>query len=143
MIDENINMAIIFEDDCIFNSNFEDKLQNILLELPVQFNILWLGGKTCVNYSSDLNKQISENISIFNEKYPFGTFTYLLSLECAKYLYYYAHNIFKGKLGVDYFMFEFLKLNNHLQYTATNHITWSRLGASEINNIFTTDIQIE
>lgn len=143
IIDENIDKALIFEDDCVFNCNFENKLQKILLELPYEFNIIWLGGKTCDNYSSSLNKQISENISIFNEDFPYGAFTYLLSLECAKKLYNYAHNIFKGRLGLDYFIFDFLKINNHVQHTATNHITWSKLGNDQYNNIFQTDVQNE
>jgi GR25 family glycosyltransferase involved in LPS biosynthesis len=109
MIDENIDKAIIFEDDCIFTSDFENKLKNVLDDLPTEFNIIWLGGKTVENYSSNENTQISEYICILNEKHPYGAFTYLLSLEGAKKLYNYAHNIFKGKLGVDYFIFDFFK----------------------------------
>jgi GR25 family glycosyltransferase involved in LPS biosynthesis len=141
MIDENIDKAIIFEDDCIFTSDFENKLKNVLDDLPTEFNIIWLGGKTVENYSSNENTQISEYICILNEKHPYGAFTYLLSLEGAKKLYNYAHNIFKGKLGVDYFIFDFFKKNNDVQHTLTSHITWSKLGHDQYNNIFQTDIQ--
>jgi len=141
MIDENIDKAIIFEDDCIFTSDFENKLKNVLDDLPTEFNIIWLGGKTVENYSSNENTQISEYICILNEKHPYGAFTYLLSLEGAKKLYNYAHNIFKGKLGVDYFIFEFFKKNNDVQHTLTSHITWSKLGHDQHNNIFQTDVQ--
>jgi len=65
----------------------------------------------------------------------------LISLEGAKKLYNYAHNIFKGRLHVDHFMHEFFRKNKDVQHTITNHITWSKLGKYEINNIFSTDIQ--
>jgi GR25 family glycosyltransferase involved in LPS biosynthesis len=143
MIDENIDKAIIYEDDCLFTSNFENKLKNILENLPPQINMVWLGGKWCDMYSSIENKGFNDFISIFNEKFPYCAFSYLISLEGAKKLYYYAHNIFKGKLPVDWFMFEFFKHNNDIQYTVNNHITWSKLGNYEINNIFSTDIQNE
>ncbi len=143
IIDENIDKVLIFEDDCIFCDNLNSKLENILKELPNNFNIVWLGGKHSEKYSSDLNKKISENLSIFNEVHPYCTFSYIISLEGAKKLYYYAHNIFKGKLGVDFFMFDFFKNNNDIQHTATPHITWSKLGNDEQNTIFQTDIQNE
>lgn len=95
-------------------------------------------------YSSIENKGFNDFILIFNEKFTYCTFSYLISLEGAKKLYYYAHNIFKGKLPVDWFMFEFFKHNNDIQYTVNNHITWSKLGNYEINNIFSNnDIQNE
>ncbi len=143
IIAENIEKAIIFEDDCIFVANFNERLKLLLDEIPSEFNIIWLGGKTCENYESSENIDYSKNISILKEKFPYGAFTYLLSLEGAKKLYYYAHNIFKGKLGVDYFMFDFFKNNNDIQHTAKPHLTWSKLGHDQHNNIFETDIQNE
>lgn len=143
MIDENIDKAIVYEDDCVFISDFNIKLENIISELPKEFNILWIGGKTFSNYQSDINQPISNYISIFNEKNPYGTFAYILSLEGAKLLYHYAFNIFRGRLGVDYFMFEFLRVNNNIQHTSIPHIAWSKIGNNEINTIFTTDVQNE
>jgi glycosyl transferase family 25 len=141
MINENITNALIFEDDCIFNINFSNKLESILKqELPLKFNILWLGGKMVDNYENTENTLISQNIAIKNEIHPFGAFSYILNIRCAETLLKWVFSDFRGKLGVDYFMDEFLKNNNFIQHMASPFITYS-ISCDDSNSIFKTDIR--
>jgi GR25 family glycosyltransferase involved in LPS biosynthesis len=131
IIDEKIDKSFIFEDDCILNKNFELVLGKLLLELPDNFNVIWLGGKTCDNYSSNKNVKISNLLSILKEEHPYSTCSYMISYEGALFLYDCVCNIFRGKLGVDYFMFDFFNKNNYVQHTLTNHIVYSQLGNND------------
>jgi glycosyl transferase family 25 len=142
IIDENIESLIIFEDDCIFNSKFNVTLNKILTdEIPEDFNIIYLGGKTGDNYFSDLNIKVSENISIKKDFHPNGAFSYILSNKGARLLYDYILNNFKGNLGVDYFIDEFFIKNNHNIHMVYPFITYSISNNDGEYNIFKTDIR--
>jgi len=141
IINENIEQALIFEDDCIFNINFSNRLENILKnEMPLDYNILWLGGKMGDNYTNNKNTILSSNISIKNEEHPYCTFSYIITKKCAQILLNYIETEFKGNLGVDYFMDEFLTKNNIIQHIVSPFITYSFTN-SNINNIFSSDIR--
>ena len=140
IIDENIDKIFVFEDDCIFNENFDSILENVINnEIPDNFNILYLGGRICKNHRFEQDIQISTNISIKQYKEPFGTFSYLISKKGAELLYNYAMDEFKGNLGVDYFIDEFLKKNNHKIHVISPSITYSTIN-NNYDNIFKTDI---
>jgi GR25 family glycosyltransferase involved in LPS biosynthesis len=142
IIDENIDQSIIFEDDCIFNEDFNEKLAEIITnEIPNNFLILFLGGKIIKNYMSNTDIKFSHNVSIKNDKHPYGTFSYIISKQGAELLYNYAMNEFRGNLGVDYFIDEFLKKNNHLIYVVSPCITYSIANNNGQDNIFKTDIR--
>lgn len=52
IISENLDYAIIFEDDVLLTRNFTDILKNVLVNVPKDFDILYLGGFGC---KSDIN----------------------------------------------------------------------------------------
>ena len=140
IIDENINISIILEDDCIFNENFNNKLKEILNNLPQDLNIMYLGGILADNFTSGKDIKINENISIKKNKSIFTTSGYIITKECAKTLYEYAFKIFRGNLGVDYFMHEFLTKNEILIYLSNPLICYSNSN-NDKTSIFKTDIQ--
>jgi GR25 family glycosyltransferase involved in LPS biosynthesis len=137
MIDEDIEKAFIFEDDCIFSLNFSSILPQVLEELPKDFGICWLGGKVVANYRCDKNEVVSKNLSLKREEPPYGTFSYLIDKNYAQILYNYAMNEFRGNLGVDYFMDEFLMKNQHKEYLVSPFICHS---STDMNSIFKTDV---
>jgi glycosyl transferase family 25 len=140
IVDENIKNAIIFEDDCIFSNIFEEKMKKIIKELPSDYKICYFGGKMCKDHIDDINLYYSENLRIKKEHNPFGTFSYIISKDGATSLLNFAYNEFKGKLGLDYFMNEFLNKNNipiYLSYPLLVHSYSSK----NQGNIFDTDIQ--
>lgn len=139
IINENIDQALIFEDDCIFNVNFSNRLDNIIKnEMPPDYNILWIGGKMGDNYINNKNNIISNNIAIKKEEHPYGTFSYIITRKCAQLLLSYIDTEFKGNLGVDYFMDEFLTKNNITQHIVYPFITYS---IYDNNSIFRSDIR--
>lgn len=139
MINENIEQALIFEDDCIFNINFNNRLKYILEnEMPPDYNILWIGGKMGDNYINNKNNIISNNIAIKKEEHPYCTFSYIITNKCAQLLLRYIDTEFKGNLGVDYFMDEFLTKNNISQHIVYPFITYS---IYDNNSIFRSDIR--
>jgi glycosyl transferase family 25 len=140
MLNENIKNAIIFEDDCIFDEEFENRFPNIIKELPIDYIICFIGGKMCKNYNNNLNINFSNNISIKKENSPFGTFSYILSVKGAEILLNYAFNEFRGKLGLDYFIDEFLNKNNIPIYLSTPLLVYSYSSKNK-GTIFDTDIQ--
>ena len=141
IINEDIDQALIFEDDCIFNNNFNNRLSYILKnEMPTDYNILWLGGKMGDNYINNENIIISNNIAIKKEIHPYCTFSYIITNKCAKLLLNYVNVEFKGNLGVDYFMDEFLTKNNIVQHIIYPFITYSSSNSNN-NNIFSSDIR--
>jgi glycosyl transferase family 25 len=133
MIDNDIEKAIIFEDDCIFSENYSEILGKILhSSLPEDFNIIWIGGIPPKNYVDDKNIKISDCIGVKNNNTSTCcTYSYILSLKGAKLLYNYAFLDFKGCLGVDFFMDEFFKNNNHVQHVSVPFIclSWDELGS--------------
>ena len=130
--------AIIYEDDCIFNNDFSTKISLVLNEIPDNFNIIWLGGTKEVNHSSNEDVKITNNISIKKNQTTLGTFAYIISFQCAKLLVNYAYNTFKGNLGVDFFMDEFLTKNNHIQHIVSPCICYSTIN-NTCDNIFKSD----
>jgi glycosyl transferase family 25 len=140
IIDENIDQLIVYEDDCIFNLQFNIRLNTILSnEIPNDFNIIFLGGKMVNNYTHNYNIMLSENIYIKKDPEPYGTFSYIISKKGAELLYNYAFNEFRGNLGVDYFIDEFLKKNNHKIHVISPFICYS-MSNNDQDNIFKSDI---
>ena len=141
-MDENIDKAIIFEDDCVPSNGFSNKIEEIIEELPHDFNIVWLGGVHCADYISSENIDLSNNISIKKENRNYCTFSYIISYNGAKAFYNHSMDNFRGHQGVDTFMFESM-----IYYSITQHVASPMICHSQINNdtnsIFCTDIQEE
>ena len=53
MIDKNIPFAVVMEDDAIFCENFKEKLNEVVNELPNDFQILYFGGRFQPEFKMD------------------------------------------------------------------------------------------
>jgi len=140
IINENIDKAIIFEDDCVPSSSFSNRINHILNELPKDFNIVWLGGMHVENYTCLENIKVSENVFIKKEDRNYCIFSYILSKQGALKLYNYAMNEFRGNLGADTFIYEFFTKNNIIQHVVSPMICHSGIN-HDVNSIFCSDIQ--
>lgn len=59
LLKTNADYILILEDDFILCENFDTELLRCINELPVSFEVLWLGGRVvggCENYSERLNR---------------------------------------------------------------------------------------
>ena len=86
------------------------------------------------------NSSLTKNISLRTENTNYGTFGYLISKDYAKLLFDYVHSEFIGFLGIDYFMNQFLRNNDHPQHLSEPSIINSEQNQSSISQ---TDIQID
>jgi glycosyl transferase family 25 len=143
MIDEDIENAIIFEDDCVFNESFLPTMNKVLTEDIKKiddFLIIWIGGKMVDNYSNHMNIKITENISIKREPHPYGTFSYILSKKGATILFKYVFNRFRGNLPVDHFIDESFMNNNRKQYIVSPFLCFSQT-SNDKTSIFKSNIR--
>lgn len=95
IVAKDISMALVFEDDVIFdNKDFKEIFDKVLMELPNDFNILYLGGHTskgskiCTSDSTayiPISEHISRHKGFNKDKWHYrGTFAHIISLNCAK-----------------------------------------------------------
>jgi len=142
IVDENLNHAAIFEDDTLFSDDFNIVFRDIQKDLPNDFNIVWLGGKMVPNYIESGNlSSITPNLAVKKlQTGPMGTFAYIISKECANILYNYVKAEFRGNLGIDIFIYEFLSKNNIIEYQVNPNICYS---ISNKDSISKSDIQID
>jgi len=113
--ENSIPYCCIYEDDVIFSKDYNEKLHLLLKELPMDFNILYLGGRFYDNYHSKNVSKVTENIYKHNlspylksNKYALEkeknmrignrtghwpqndldrtTHAYIISLKCAEFL---------------------------------------------------------
>jgi glycosyl transferase family 25 len=139
MIDENIDRALIFEDDCILSNDFAEDFPFIIKELPSDAGICYFGGKMVKDYVNGQNIKLSKYISLKKEQNPYGAFCYLLTLPYVRILYNSVFSEFKGNLGLDYFIDEVLVKNNYPVHLVSpfkcHSVSYSNEG------IFKTDIR--
>tara|TARA_B100001996_G_scaffold303710_1_gene244544 strand:- start:950 stop:1723 length:774 start_codon:yes stop_codon:yes gene_type:complete len=60
--DNSIPYCCIYEDDVLFSKDYNTKLHRLLKELPMDFNILYLGGRFSCDYRSKNVSKVTENI---------------------------------------------------------------------------------
>jgi GR25 family glycosyltransferase involved in LPS biosynthesis len=121
MIDNNIQAALVLEDDCILHKNFKKSLENIINELPVDFDVCFLGSsfnQTVDNYRFGYFGSQNKNVIIPNRfVYPIkGTHTvdaYILSLNGAKKIY---DSIIPFCMPIDYQLNPIFILNDVQSY---------------------------
>lgn len=100
MIKDNDFKALVLEDDIILNSDFKEKLESVIKELPDDFDIIFLGTSHSVNV---LENAVKGSVPIKMEKgkrvykrIPPITRTvdsYVITLDAAKKLYNAIDNI--------------------------------------------------
>jgi len=92
MVNENIPMAMIFEDDCNFEPNFKEFIDSLVL--PSNFKIVFPGGRFVRNFKPPPNAMIPVNEHIYQHNYNAWDnrahertlHCYILSFELAKFL---------------------------------------------------------
>ena len=103
MVENNIPMALIFEDDVIFdNKDSKQIYDNVVTEIPSDFDIIYLGShKPGGGLISTLNEEYYKYITPHISKHACkiegphyrGTFAHIVSLKCAKYIVDYFYNL--------------------------------------------------
>ncbi len=122
IIDNNIEIALILEDDCILYDNFKKNLLKYIEQLPKNFDTCFIGdafGWTVDNYRTGFfgqqNKNIiREDLNIYPMKCGHTADAYIISLEGAKKIY---NSILPFCLPID---FEF----NHIFITENVNNYW-------------------
>jgi glycosyl transferase family 25 len=67
IVDNNYDYGLIFEDDAIFTNNFNEKYENIIINMPINTNLLYIGGRFTKDfrmkpmYSKTINNYIVEH----------------------------------------------------------------------------------
>lgn len=126
MIDENIEKILVFEDDVVFEKDFNIKFKEYYEEIPENWDIVYLGG----NNRKPLTK-ISDHI--FKTTGTLTTHSYFINLKAARELY----NIFLQwdyKIQVDNTFVEYQNIGN--VYIFRPHLAFQAPGYSDIREGF-------
>ena len=89
-ISEKYDYGLIFEDDAVFNENFQQKLYKYISELPEDWDMLFIGSGCDLHIDQNL---ITNNKHIYKSKYSRCTDSYIVSKKCAKSILDYINNI--------------------------------------------------
>lgn len=139
MVNDNIPVAMIFEDDAQFNENFYDFMES--MEIPEKVNLLYFGGRfsknvTIPDYAMEsINNKVYRHITEpwdmrLHERTTHG---YILTSKLAKFLIN-AFDIYDENVqAVDYFMVHTLKNLNIAYHSTYPLVCWSPMvGDSDI-----------
>lgn len=100
LILENFESALILEDDVILNDNFIEKLNKYMLQLPENFDMLFIGDGCNLHIEKDKliqNKNVYEKC-LYSSNYGYDGLTrcsdsYIISKNCANKLCEYIKNL--------------------------------------------------
>jgi len=82
-LDRNNHLYLIFEDDIILASDFDKKVKNLLNEVPLDFDLIFLGGFN--NRKRDIQHFVSNNLfKSYNPRR--GLYSYIVTPKSAKKL---------------------------------------------------------
>lgn len=75
IVANNYDYALIFEDDAIFTDNFKEKYENIIINMPIDTDLLYIGGRFTKDFRMNLmySKTINPYIVEHNNKIVCGT----------------------------------------------------------------------
>lgn len=129
IIENNLDYALILEDDCIILNNFEKELEEIIKELPSDFDTCFIGdafGWTVENYKFGFFGSFNKNVIVPNKKvYPMKSGktadAYLISKNGAKKMLKYLKPFC---LPIDYmhnYIFMKESINNYWSKTPLTH----------------------
>ena len=138
IIDQNLPMAMIFEDDTHFNENFKEKMETIVFP---EDGIIYFGGRFTKDfmipkeYSLKINENINQsNVSNWNAMlHERTTHGYIITLKIAKLLLLLI-DFSKDFFEIDKFMIQKLKEILPI-YNTIPLLCWSPMGGnSDIRN---------
>lgn len=87
MIEKNIKNMIIFEEDAIINNNFKVKLNEVIKNLPSDWDIVFLGMSCDYNHDKRCHKNdkmVEVGKDIYTIGYIYGLYGYLINTKGAK-----------------------------------------------------------
>ena len=89
--------GLIFEDDVILDTNFSSKLEGYLAQLPLDFDMLFIGNGLSDNYHIDIPPGTIGIRTPYTSNPPYNGITrctdsYVLSKACASRMLQYAHD---------------------------------------------------
>jgi len=153
IVKDNIDYALIMEDDAKFCDNFNEKLQNLIKNIK-DYDILYIGGRFTPNFSMnpDNYTKITDNIVqhkyndnyIFNKNPTNNDLTFRIDTDRTTHSYIISKNICKLLLDVfnksnnidipiDFWIIETLHYNNIKIYSCNPLLCYSDLvGDSDI-----------
>jgi len=138
MVNENIPIAMIFEDDAYFDPNFEQFMETLLL--PETAKIIFFGGRFNQNFVVPESAMIKVNEKIYkhndrlwnNRLHERTTHGYIIRVELAKFLIE-LFNISENPQPVDQFIIHSLKSIGVSVYSTYPLVCWSPIvGDSDI-----------
>lgn len=96
--DDSSNLYLIFEDDIVLSNDFSTKLINLLAELPINFDLIYLGGFN--NRARDIQYFVNNNM--FRSYNPRrGMYGYIINSKSAKKLIDFVKPIDLLSGGID------------------------------------------
>jgi collagen beta-1,O-galactosyltransferase len=143
MIKKNIEYCCVYEDDVNFTSDYFNKLESIIEEIPEEFYILYIGGRFKDEHTTNNGINISKNIIQHGEiisridarDLERTTHGYIISIEGAKHLVECAKNTKIKNYQVDHFMINMFRKNEKQILSSQPLICWSPFyGDSDIRS---------
>ena len=125
LVSNNDKYCLIFEDDVIFNNNFNEKLNNYISQLPEDFDMCFIGDGCNLHIPTYIIKNSNTNIFLKdNEPSLWGgdgatrcTDSYLISNKCAdKILSYISTMDKKINKNIDWWLNDIIRLLNFKVY---------------------------
>jgi GR25 family glycosyltransferase involved in LPS biosynthesis len=101
ILNENYSHCLIFEDDSILNENFISNINKCILELPNDYDVLYVGDGCQLHISSE---KLLNNVLIYESKYSRCSDSYLISQQYVKKFVDFVNNEHKIDIAIDHFM---------------------------------------
>lgn len=105
------DMALIFEDDVIINQHFSKQLNKYLQNVPKNFDLLYLGCFGCINNNEFINNQLSFSGMDIPDTHKINTFIKKPSVVLATHAYIITR---KGARKMIQLLKQ--KINNHIDW---------------------------
>ena len=99
--------ALVLEDDVVFCDNFLDELKNCFVDLPDDWDLVWVG--TCC----DLHSKYVPGKKIYPEKSSRCTHAYMISKKCSEKIINHLDEITEAIDHTYNFFIQKLNLNNY------------------------------
>ena len=142
IVENNYTEAIIFEDDANFTIDFDKKLQRVIKQLPMDYHIIYIGGRFVENFKmkNENMTAVSDNICKHNLNnwcnfdHDRTTHGYIISNAGAKFLLEKIKNTtINQQDAIDFWLMNTFKNKNINIYNSFPLLCWSPIvGDSDI-----------
>ena len=147
MLDDDVPVAQIFEDDCLFVDDYVDRFANLVV--PDDALLIYTGGRDTPYYESEFVHAVPGNESVVAHHAPevdgWGPaktkdldrwlHAYIVTQRGARYLLEHMFDHYAGRRAVDHAVLDALRSSPYTTYDSLPHICYSiEQGDSEIRN---------